>query len=177
MVSSYVVTVTKIMKYGVESNRPMDPESIKAEATQYLQSPNRLYSEITEVEVREVDDLFGPDREPGVVFIRSVMQAPQSKLPDPKLKDVIQEFKCDREIEILNRVKKVVAHQLYVSLDDVVSGANIYKDLGVDSLDAVEVVMALEEEFGICIDYEDAEKFCTVGDCVNWLVKNREVIC
>ena len=61
------------------------------------------------------------------------------------------------------RVKKIIAEQLGVEEDEVTSEASFVEDLGADSLDTVELVMALEEEFGIEIPDEDAEKILTVG--------------
>jgi acyl carrier protein len=67
------------------------------------------------------------------------------------------------------RVKEIIAEQLSVSLDQVKPGASFIDDLGADSLDTVELIMALEEEFGVEIPDEDAEKMTTVGDAVNYL--------
>jgi acyl carrier protein len=67
------------------------------------------------------------------------------------------------------RVKKIIAEQLGVEEDEVTPEASFVEDLGADSLDTVELVMALEEEFSIEIPDEDAEKILTVGkalDCI-----------
>src|SRR5574340_1770892 len=61
------------------------------------------------------------------------------------------------------RVKKIIAEQLGVEEDEVTPEASFVEDLGADSLDTVELVMALEEEFSIEIPDEDAEKILTVG--------------
>ncbi|MEC4681303.1 MAG: acyl carrier protein [Nitrospirota bacterium] len=67
------------------------------------------------------------------------------------------------------RVKKIIAEQLGVEEDDVVPDAKFVEDLGADSLDTVELVMALEEEFEIEIPDEDAEKIQTVSAAVDFI--------
>lgn len=67
------------------------------------------------------------------------------------------------------RVKKIIAEQLGVEEDDVVPDAKFVEDLGADSLDTVELVMALEEEFEIEIPDEDAEKMQTVSAAVDFI--------
>ena len=67
------------------------------------------------------------------------------------------------------RVKKIIAEQLGVEEDDVVPEAKFVEDLGADSLDTVELVMALEEEFEIEIPDEDAEKIQTVSAAVEFI--------
>ena len=66
-------------------------------------------------------------------------------------------------------VRKIVADQLGVDIEKVVSEASFIEDLGADSLDTVELVMALEEEFKLEISDEDAEKITTVGDAVRYI--------
>ncbi len=73
------------------------------------------------------------------------------------------------EKEAFDRVKKVTVAQLNVNADEVTSEANFTKDLGADSLDTVELVMALEEEFGMEIPDEDAEKITTVGEAAKYV--------
>lgn len=68
-----------------------------------------------------------------------------------------------------DRVKKVVVDQLDVNEDEVTPTASFVDDLGADSLDQVELIMAFEEEFDIEIPDEDAEKITTVGDAVNYI--------
>ncbi|MBD1832426.1 acyl carrier protein [Trichocoleus sp. FACHB-90] len=71
--------------------------------------------------------------------------------------------------EIFARVKKIVAEQLEVEPDQVVPQANFANDLGADSLDTVELVMALEEEFDIEIPDEAAEQIATVQAVVDYI--------
>jgi acyl carrier protein len=70
------------------------------------------------------------------------------------------------------RVKEIIVEQLGVSEDEVVAEASFIDDLGADSLDTVELVMALEEEFDIEIPDEDAEKIHTVQDAINYIQEN-----
>ncbi len=67
------------------------------------------------------------------------------------------------------RIKKIIAEQLGVEEDEVVPDAKFVEDLGADSLDTVELVMALEEEFEIEIPDEDAEKIQTVSAAVDFI--------
>ena len=71
--------------------------------------------------------------------------------------------------DISEKVKSIVAEQLGVKLEEVKSDAKFIDDLGADSLDTVELVMALEEEFGAEIPDEDAEKLTTVGEAVTYI--------
>ena len=68
-----------------------------------------------------------------------------------------------------DRVKKVVVEQLEVSEDEVTPTASFVDDLGADSLDVVELVMGLEEEFDVEIPDQDAEKIATVGDAIAYI--------
>ena len=70
---------------------------------------------------------------------------------------------------ISDRVRAIIAEQLGVKLEEVTDAASFIEDLGADSLDTVELVMALEEEFGIEIPDEDAEKMVTVGDAIKYI--------
>jgi acyl carrier protein len=72
-------------------------------------------------------------------------------------------------VSSFDRVKKVVVEQLDVSPEEVTPTASFVEDLGADSLDVVELVMAFEEEFQIEIPDEDAEKISTVGDAVSYI--------
>ena len=70
-----------------------------------------------------------------------------------------------------SRVKKIIVEQLGVSEEEVKSEASFVEDLGADSLDTVEMVMAFEEEFSIEIPDEDAEKIKKVNDAVEYIEK------
>ncbi|HRJ70310.1 MAG TPA: acyl carrier protein [Beijerinckiaceae bacterium] len=74
--------------------------------------------------------------------------------------------------DIAERVKKIVIEHLSVEADKVVDKANFIDDLGADSLDTVELVMAFEEEFGVEIPDDAAETIVTVGDAIRFLEKN-----
>ena len=76
--------------------------------------------------------------------------------------------------EIATRVKEIIAQELGVEQDKVTDEASFVEDLGADSLDTVELVMAFEEEFGIEILDEDAEKMQTVGDAISYLESHKE---
>ena len=73
------------------------------------------------------------------------------------------------EKSIEQRVKDIIVEQLGVNADQVTPEAKFIEDLGADSLDTVELVMALEEEFGAEIPDEDAEKLQTVGDVIKYV--------
>ena len=70
---------------------------------------------------------------------------------------------------VAEKVKSIIAEQLGVKPEEVVPEASFIDDLGADSLDTVELVMALEEEFGTEIPDEDAEKILTVGDAIKYI--------
>ena len=71
--------------------------------------------------------------------------------------------------DVADRVKKIVVEHLGVDEDKVVENASFIDDLGADSLDTVELVMAFEEEFGSEISDSEAEKILTVGDAVKFI--------
>jgi acyl carrier protein len=71
------------------------------------------------------------------------------------------------------RVKKIVVEHLNVDADKVTESASFIEDLGADSLDTVELVMAFEEEFGIEIPDDAAESIVTVGDAVKFIEKAK----
>ena len=70
---------------------------------------------------------------------------------------------------VADRVRAIIAEQLGVKLEEVTDSASFVEDLGADSLDTVELVMALEEEFGIEIPDEDAEKMTCVGEAIKYI--------
>ena len=72
------------------------------------------------------------------------------------------------------RVKEIIINELGVEPDKVTNDASFVDDLGADSLDTVELVMAFEEEFGIDIPDEDAAQMRTVGDAVSYLRKHSQ---
>lgn len=72
---------------------------------------------------------------------------------------------------IEEKVKKIICEQLDVAEEDVVPEASFVDDLGADSLDQVELIMAMEEEFDISISDEDAEKIRTVQDAIDYIKK------
>ena len=77
-------------------------------------------------------------------------------------------------MSIEDKVKSIISDQLGVDLEEVVPAASFTDDLGADSLDIVELVMAFEEEFSIEIPDEDAEKIGKVEDAVGYISDNAE---
>lgn len=77
-------------------------------------------------------------------------------------------------MSVFDKVKKTIVEQLGVDEDEVTLDASITDDLGADSLDQVELVMALETEFNLDIPDEDAEKIKTVGDAVRYIEEVTE---
>ena len=73
-----------------------------------------------------------------------------------------------------DKVKKLICEQLGKSEDKVTEDTKIVEDLGADSLDVVELLMALEDEFGISLPDEVAKELSTVGDIVNYIDKNTK---
>ena len=73
---------------------------------------------------------------------------------------------------VFEKVKKLVVEQLGVEEDDITMESSFIDDLGADSLDIVELIMALEEEFSLEIPDNEAEKITTVGDAVGYITKN-----
>jgi acyl carrier protein len=72
------------------------------------------------------------------------------------------------------RVREIVAEQLERDVNEVTNAASLIEDLGADSLDVVELVMKMEEEFGIEIPDEEAEKIKTVNDVIQYIVTHKK---
>ncbi len=73
-------------------------------------------------------------------------------------------------MSIENKVKKIISEQLGLSLDEIKNDQSFIDDLGADSLDTVELIMALEEEFNIEIPDEDAEKIINVQSAIDYVI-------
>lgn len=73
-----------------------------------------------------------------------------------------------------HRIKDIIVDQLGVNPDQVTPDAKFIEDLGADSLDTVELIMALEEEFGIEVPDEEAEKLQSVGDVIKYIEENQK---
>jgi acyl carrier protein len=74
--------------------------------------------------------------------------------------------------ELLSKVKAIVADKLSIGEEQITEEASFIDDLGADSLDTVELVMALEDEFDLDIPDEDAEKLTTVGKAIDYVLNN-----
>lgn len=74
--------------------------------------------------------------------------------------------------EVLDKVVEIVCNQLSVNKEDVTPDASFVEDLGADSLDTVELVMAFEEEFGLEIPDDEAENITTIKSAVDWIENN-----
>jgi acyl carrier protein len=72
-------------------------------------------------------------------------------------------------MSVEDKVKKIIAEKLSVDMEEVVPEASFVDDLGADSLDLVELIMSMEEEFDIDISDEDAEKLVTVKDAIEYI--------
>jgi len=75
-------------------------------------------------------------------------------------------------MSVEDKVKKIIAEKLSVDLDEVIPKASFVDDLGADSLDLVELIMSMEEEFDIDISDEDAELLVTFQDAINYIKKH-----
>jgi acyl carrier protein len=75
-------------------------------------------------------------------------------------------------MSIEEKIKKIICEQLEVDEKDVIPEASFVDDLGADSLDQVELIMAMEEEFGISISDEEAEKIATVRNAIEYIEKS-----
>lgn len=72
---------------------------------------------------------------------------------------------------VFEKIKQIIIEQLDVEEGDITFETSLVKDLEADSLDAVEIIMAIEDEFGIEVPDEDAEKFACIGDIVDYVEK------
>ena len=79
-----------------------------------------------------------------------------------------------RNHEILAKVKEMVAGQLGKSEDEITPESSFIEDLGADSLDLVELIMSMEDEFGLEISDEDAESIITVQDAINFIAERKK---
>ena len=76
-------------------------------------------------------------------------------------------------MSVEEKIKEIVVEQLGVSADEVIPEASFIDDLGADSLDIVELVMAIEEEYGLEIPDDDAEKMQTIQDAIRYIDERR----
>ncbi len=76
--------------------------------------------------------------------------------------------------EIESKVKAIIVEKLGVEESEVTNEASFTNDLGADSLDTVELIMELENQFGVNIPDEDAEKIATVGDAINYITEHAQ---
>jgi acyl carrier protein len=81
---------------------------------------------------------------------------------------------AERNPQIVEKVKQIIAEQLGVDENDISPSSSFVDDLGADSLDTVELVMALEENFSIEIPDDDAEKIRTVNDAMEYIEKHAK---
>ncbi len=79
-----------------------------------------------------------------------------------------------QEQEVLSKVKAMVASQLGKSEDEITLESSFIEDLGADSLDLVELIMSMEDEFGLEISDEDAETIITVQDAINFITERKK---
>ncbi len=79
-----------------------------------------------------------------------------------------------QEQEILGKVREMVASQLGKSEDEITLESSFIEDLGADSLDLVELIMSMEDEFGLEISDEDAESIITVQDAINFISERKK---
>ncbi len=74
---------------------------------------------------------------------------------------------------LLEKIKEIVADQLDVNQEEIAPESSFVDDLGADSLDLTELIMAMEDEFGLEIDDEEAQELRTVQDVINYIEKNK----
>jgi len=100
-----------------------------------------------------------------------VLESAQQHAPD--VITALRRARSMDEAAILEKIREVVADKLDADPNDVVDGASFVDDLGADSLDVVELIMGLEDEFGIEISDEEAEGIRTVGDAVRFIAAQQ----
>ena len=81
---------------------------------------------------------------------------------------------ADKNMTTLEKVRNIISEQLSVKLEDVKNDSNIDEELGADSLDLVEILMSLEDEFGISIPDEAIPEIKTIKDVVDFIEKNKK---
>ena len=104
------------------------------------------------------------------VYIKKILNFYQKNIIDTNLRG--GELKVMSSEEIFEKVKNIIVDLLQVSEDAVTLEAHFIDDLGADSLDLVELIMGIEEEFNIEIPDGEAEKVVTVGDVVDYIKEN-----
>jgi acyl carrier protein len=113
-----------------------------------------------------------------LVFQKPIKIAIKKKISDSRLDDFLfhgidtGQIMADKPID--QRVKDIIVEQLGVKPDQVTPEAKFIEDLGADSLDTVELIMALEEEFGVEVPDEQAEKLLTVGDVMKYIEEHQK---
>jgi acyl carrier protein len=104
-------------------------------------------------------------------FVFEVAKSGQQAITKPSANSHLNYIMSDKSIEA--RVKDIIVDQLGVNADQVTTEAKFVEDLGADSLDTVELVMAFEEEFDIEVPDEEAEKLQAVGDVVTYITSQQ----
>jgi acyl carrier protein len=94
--------------------------------------------------------------------------APQRAMPQTPKEEAMD------QAELLEPLKDIIVEQLSVNKEDITPESKFVDDLGADSLDQVELIMALEENFDLEIPDQDAEKIETVGDAIDYICAHKE---
>jgi acyl carrier protein len=117
------------------------------------------------------DQNFPPPRFSSSLGVFEVAKSGQQAITKPNANPQQLQLMSDKSIEA--RVKDIIVDQLGVNADQVTTEAKFVEDLGADSLDTVELVMAFEEEFDIEVPDEEAEKLQAVGDVVTYITSQQ----
>jgi len=80
------------------------------------------------------------------------------------------------EVDVYEKISRIISNQLRADTDTVDEDADIFEDLGADSLDVVEILMAIEESFGITIPEEDVADICTVRELAEYIESRAEEV-